>query len=93
MENGLTCKYEKHKTVQAMWATLIDKFGDTSISKLRKLTIKIDTYKIRKNIPMKPHLRDMSTMIKEHKEAGYKLRDEKQVHVVISMLPSLVGRL
>ena len=70
-----------------MWVALREKFGETTVSKLRHLTIKFDTYKKVPNKSMKQHLRDMSKMIMELKSAGHALIDEQQVQAVIRSLP------
>ena len=54
-----------------------------SITKLRSLTIKFDTYKKRPERNMKKHLRQMSNMISELKDVGHTLTDEQQVQAVI----------
>ena len=63
------------------------KFGETIVSKLRQLTMKIDTYKKDPNKSMKQHLRDMSNMIMELKSSGHALTDEQQVQAVIWSIP------
>ncbi|KAK1561050.1 hypothetical protein Q3G72_033902 [Acer saccharum] len=57
MVDDLMCGFEEHETAQAMWVALKDKFGGTSTTKLRRLTIKFDTYKKRQNHTMRQHLR------------------------------------
>ncbi|XP_028768008.1 tetraketide alpha-pyrone reductase 1-like [Neltuma alba] len=88
MADDIMCEFERHKTAQAMWIALKDKFGGTSTTKLRRLTIKFDTYKLKPNNPMKQHLREMANMIRELKEAGHVLSDEQQVQAVIRSLPA-----
>jgi len=89
MADDLMCEFETHRTAQAMWIALKDKFGGTSTTKLRRLTIKFDTYKLKPNNPIKQHLREMSNMIRELKEAGHILSDEQQVQAVIRSLPRI----
>ncbi|KAK0598685.1 hypothetical protein LWI29_036999 [Acer saccharum] len=71
-----------------MWIALKDKFGGTSTTKLRRLTIKFDTYRKRQNHDMRQHLREMSNMIRELKSAGHTLTDEQQIQAVIRSLPN-----
>nr|CAD1821586.1 unnamed protein product [Ananas comosus var. bracteatus] len=80
-------KCEQLPTAHAMWIHLKEKFGGTTVIKLRQLTIKFDTYKKRPNHTIKQHLREMSNMIKELKSAGHILTDEQQVPAVIRSLP------
>ena len=58
----------------------------TSATKLRRLTIKFDTYKNHQNVTMRQHLREMSNMIRELKSARHALIDEEQVKAVIRSL-------
>ena len=62
-----------------LWATLKETFGKTFLAKLRKLTIRFDTYKKRPKHNMRQHLKEMSNMISELKEVGHELTNEKQV--------------
>ncbi|KAF7133292.1 hypothetical protein RHSIM_Rhsim09G0157400 [Rhododendron simsii] len=57
-------------------------------TRLRGLTMKFDSYKMRPGHTMKQHLRAMSSMIRELKVAGNNLSDEQQVQAVIRSLPS-----
>ena len=77
MTDDLMREFESYKMAQAMWITLKDEFGGTSSTKLRRLTIKFDTYKLRPNIPIRQHLREMSNMIRELKSTGHNLSDEQ----------------
>ncbi|KAK0588887.1 hypothetical protein LWI29_006625 [Acer saccharum] len=77
--DALMCENEGFNTAQDMWITLKDKFGGTSTTKLRRLTIKFDTYRKRQNHDMRQHLREMSNMIRELKSAGHSLTDEHSV--------------
>ena len=43
MQDDSICKFKKYETTQEMWLTLKDKFGGTSTTKLRRLTIKFDS--------------------------------------------------
>ena len=52
MDDVVMCKFEQYDTAHAMWMALKDKFGGTSATKLRKLTIKFDTFKKRPNHTM-----------------------------------------
>lgn len=55
--------------------------------KLRRLTIKFDTYKLRPNTSMEQHLREMSLLIRELKNANSIIIDEQQVQAIIRSLP------
>ena len=73
------CAFEEYDTTQKMWLALKEKFGATSATKLRRLTIKFDFYKKLSSNTMRQHLRKMSNMIRELKAAGHTLTDEQQV--------------
>ena len=70
------CKFEQYDITHVMWMALKDKFGGTSATKLRKLTIKFDTYKKRPTNMMAQYLREMSNMVRELKSAGHTITDE-----------------
>ena len=77
MDDTVMCKFEQYDTAHVMWMAVKDNFGGTSATKLRKLTIKFDTYKKRPNHTMTQHLREMSNMVRELKLAGHKFIDEQ----------------
>ena len=81
-------EFRKYEITKDMWSTLSERFGCTSLTKLRSLTIKFDTYKKRPEHNMKKHLRNMSSMISKLKDADHTLIDEQQVQVVICSLPN-----
>ena len=87
MNDDLVYEYQQYQTARAMWVALRGKFGGTTVSKLRQLTIKFDNYKKVPSKSMKQHLRDMSNMIMELKSVGHALYDEQQVQAVIRSLP------
>ena len=87
MENDVMREFRRFDLAKDMWSALAQRFGGTSLSKLRSLTIKFDTYKKRPENSMKKHLREMSNMISELKDAGHVLTDEQQVQAVIRSLP------
>ena len=58
MENDLMREFKNYNIAKEMWEALKLKFGGTSVTKLRKLTIKFDTYKKRPNHNMRQHLRE-----------------------------------
>ena len=76
MDNDLMKEFRKYDMAKDMWSTLAEKFGSTSITKLRSLTIKFDTYKKRPEFTMTKHLRQISNMITDLKDAGHVLTDE-----------------
>ena len=71
-----------------MWKALKLRYGGTSATRLRGLTMKFVSYKMRSEHTMKQHLMAMSFMIRELKSAGNNLTDEQQVQTVIRSLPS-----
>ncbi|XP_058003403.1 uncharacterized protein LOC131179976 [Hevea brasiliensis] len=66
-----------------IWDAVKEKYGGISMTKLRELTIKFDTYKKLPNNTMKQHLRVMANMVSELREAGHQLTDEQQVQAII----------
>ncbi|XP_031258566.1 uncharacterized protein LOC116116653 [Pistacia vera] len=86
MTDDIMRDYRRYEIVKDMWSALAAKFGGTSIIKLRSLTIKLDTYKKKPNYTMRQHLRQMSNMINELRDASV-LTDEQQAQVVIQSLP------
>ena len=59
-----------------MWFVVSERFGGTSITKLRLLTIKFDTYKKCHGHNMKNHLRHMLNMISELKDTCHVLANK-----------------
>ena len=45
MENDVMREYQKYAMDIELWAVLKERFGGTSLAKLRKFTIRFDTYK------------------------------------------------
>jgi hypothetical protein len=88
MHNNLIGEFEKYPTAQELWKALKVRYGGTSATRLRGLTMKFDSYKMHSKHTMKQHLRAISTMIRELKIAGNNLTNEQQVQVVIRSLPS-----
>jgi gag-polypeptide of LTR copia-type len=80
-------EFRQYEVAKNMWLVLKRKFDGTSVTKLRQLTIKFNTYKKRPNHSMRQYLREMSNMISELKDAGHILTDEQQVQAVICSLP------
>ena len=76
MDDDIIRGFRKYENIKDMWSALFERFGGTSITKLRSLTIKFDAYKKRLENNMKKHLRQMSNMISELKDAGHTLTDE-----------------
>ena len=89
IDDGIMREFRKYEITKDMWYVLSKRFGGTSISKLRSLTIKFDTYKKCPKHNMKKHLRQMSNIISELKDAGHTLIDEQQVQAVICSLPQI----
>ncbi|XP_026428460.1 uncharacterized protein LOC113324358 [Papaver somniferum] len=88
MHNNLIGEFENHRFAHDMLEAVRQKFGDTSVAKLRALTMKFDTRQKKPNVTMKKHLRTMSLMIRELEAAGHHLTDEQQVQAVIRSLPN-----
>ena len=87
MEDDFVCEYEKYQMAHQVWNALKDKYGGNSATKLRRLTIKFDTHKLRPNTSMEQHLREMSLLIRELKNANSIITYEQQVQAVIRSLP------
>ncbi|ESQ50917.1 hypothetical protein EUTSA_v10023107mg, partial [Eutrema salsugineum] len=87
MQDVLMCEFEEYETAKGMWEALKDKFGATSATKLRRLNQKFNDYKKRPNQSMRQHLRIMSNMIRELKNAGQIMSNEQQVQAVLRSLP------
>ena len=79
MESDVMREYHKYDRAMKLWAFLKERFDGTSLVKLRKLTIRFDTYKKRPKHNMRQHLSEMSNMMSELKEAGHALIIEQQV--------------
>jgi hypothetical protein len=88
MHNDLIGEFEEYPTAQELWKALKVRYGGTSATRLRGLTMKFDSYKMRSEHTMKQHLRAMSTMIRELKTDVNNLTDEQQIQAVIRLLPS-----
>ena len=67
MHNDLIGEFEQYTTAQYMWKALKLRYGKTSATRLRGLTTKFDSYKMRSEHTMKRHLRAISSMIQELK--------------------------
>ncbi|ESQ44621.1 hypothetical protein EUTSA_v10003350mg, partial [Eutrema salsugineum] len=76
MQDDLMCEFEEYETAKGMWEALKDKFGATSATKLRRLNQRFNDYKKRPNQSMRQHLRVMSNMIRELKNAGQIMSNE-----------------
>jgi hypothetical protein len=79
MHNDLIGEFEVYPTAQGIWEALKLKYGGSSATRLRGLTMRFDSYKMRSDHTMKQHLKVMSSMIRELKAAGNQLTDEQQV--------------
>ena len=88
MKNDLMLRFERHRSVQAVWDVVKVQYGGTSITRLCQLTLKFDGYKKHQNDTMRQHLTIMSNMISELRAAGHDMTDEQQVQYVIRSLPS-----
>ena len=87
MHNDLIGKFESYGNAQDMWIALKEKFGETTVTWLRALTLKFDTFRMQRSDSMQKHLRKMSAMVHELKVARNNLTDEQQIQAVICSLP------
>jgi len=87
MDNDLMREFKVHASAKNLWEDIKIKLGTTSVTRLRSLIIKFDTYKKCLDVPMKSHLRQMPNMINELADTGHVLTDEQQVQAVIHSLP------
>ena len=77
MEDDFICEYKEYQMAHQIWNALKDKYGDTSTTKLGRLAIKFDTYKLCLNTSMERHLREMSLLIRELKNTNSIITDEQ----------------
>ena len=71
-----------------MWVHLKEKFGETTMSKLRQLMIKFDICKKHPNHKISEHLNEISKMIRELKTTCHVLINKQQVQIMIHSLPN-----
>jgi hypothetical protein len=88
MENDIMREFNDYQSAREMWEALRACFGNVSVARLRQLTIKFDSYVKPDADSMKVHMRNMSNMINELRDAGHVLTDEQQVQAVIRSLPN-----
>ncbi|EPS62306.1 hypothetical protein M569_12485 [Genlisea aurea] len=88
MDDDITREFHRYEYAKDLWDALRDKFGVMSVSKLRSLTIKFDTYQKRPEHDMRRHLREMSLMMSELHNAGHQLTEEQKIQAVIRSLPN-----
>ena len=69
-------KYHKYDIAMELQTALKERFGGTSLAKLRKLTIRFDTCKKQPKHNMR-HLREMSNMISELNEGSHELTNKQ----------------
>lgn len=87
MHDDLLGEFENFTTAKEMWDRLHLKYGGTSATRLRALTLRFNQYVMDPKHTMAEHLRVMSTMIREMKADGNNLTDEQQILAVIRSLP------
>ena len=61
MENDVMREFRRFDNAKEMWEALVARFGHTSVTKLRQLTIRFDSYKKSHGQSMKQHLRKCQT--------------------------------
>ena len=88
MDDDLTKQFRKYENTKELWDALKEKFGGVSLTKLRCLSVKLDTYKKRADHNMKRHLREMANMIAELSDCGHTLSEEQKIQAVIRSLLS-----
>ena len=71
-------EYRRYYITMELWVAVKEMFNGTSLAKLRKLTIRFDTYKKRPKHIMR-HISEMSNMMSELKETSHELTNEQQV--------------
>ncbi|XP_065852342.1 uncharacterized protein [Euphorbia lathyris] len=86
MDDDITKQFNMYENAMDIWTALKHKFGSVSLTKLRALAFKFDTYKMSYDHTMKIHLREMSSMISELTEAGQKMTEEQKIQAVIRSL-------
>lgn len=79
IQDDLISEFENYSTTHAMWKALKEKFGITSVVRLRGLTIGFDSYQKKPEHTMKQHLRAMTTMICDLSVVGHVLTNEQNV--------------
>uniref|UniRef100_A0A0D3D3E6 DUF4219 domain-containing protein n=1 Tax=Brassica oleracea var. oleracea TaxID=109376 RepID=A0A0D3D3E6_BRAOL len=75
MNDDLMCEFEEYNTAKGVWEALKEKFCATAATKLRRLNQNFNDYKKLPNHSMRQHLRVMSNMIRELKNAGQTFED------------------
>ena len=63
MDDNIIGEFKKYEITKNTWSALSKWFGGTSITKLRSLTIKFDTYRKGHEHNVKKHLRQMLNKI------------------------------
>ena len=73
MENDIIWEFRSYDLAKDMWSTLKTKFSGTSVTKVKSLMIRFNTYKKKSEYSMKKYLREMLNMIYELKDVGHVL--------------------
>ena len=89
MLNDLMGDYEQFTSAKIVWDQLRFDLGGTSTTRHQGLILKFETYSKNPKQMMTEHLRVISSMIHQLKDAGQVLTNEQQVQVVIRSLPDL----
>ena len=79
MRNDIMLHFERHRSTQAVWDAVKVQYSETSITRLRQLTLKFDGYKKHQNHTMRQHLTVMSNMTSELRAHRHEMIDEQQV--------------
>ncbi|WRX12315.1 Integrase [Theobroma cacao] len=84
MHDDFIREFENFLTAKQLWEQLKFKYGGTTVTRLRALTLKFNQYVMDSKHTMAEHLRAMSAMIREMKTTGYDLTDKQQTFDDIS---------
>ena len=87
MNDDLMCEFEEYNTAKGVWEALKEKFCATAATKLRRLNQNFNDYKKLPNHSMRQHLRVMSNMIRELKNAGQVISNEQKIQAILRSLP------
>lgn len=87
MQDDIVCQFEQFITTKQMCLVYKDKFGGMPMMKLRRSTIKLDSYRKRYQLAISQHLWEIANNIREIKSIEYEFTYKQKIQVVISSLP------
>ena len=88
IRNDIMLRFERHRSVKAVWDAVKVQYGGTSTIRIRQLNLKFFGYKKHQNHTIRQYLTVMSNMISELRATRHEITDEQQVQAVICSLPS-----